>query len=134
MEFGTLGRQECTATNFNNLKRESSAGRRRICQYLNSHETRYMRSYARDRMTDIGRYTAKRVLLVHRENGVSRRDGEEDEFLYISQEKWRIFARRCFRGCPEISDLLLHQRLGPEAEVGLFSDGKPHFFPMTSAP
>jgi hypothetical protein len=55
MEFGTLGRQECTATDFNNLKRESSAGRRRICQYLNSHETRYMRCYARDRMTDIGK-------------------------------------------------------------------------------
>jgi len=37
---------------------------------------------------------------------------------------------RRFRGCPEISDVLL--RL--EAEVRLFCNGKPHMFPMTSAP
>lgn len=57
----------------------------------------------------------------------------EGELLSISQGKWRIFPRRRFRDIPEITELLLHQRLGPEADVGLFSDGKPHILPMTSA-
>ena len=100
----------------------------------NSHETRHMRCHARDRMTDIemlhGQESAARASI---KRGKSSRRAE-DEFLSIRQEKWRMDPRRRFRGCPEISDLLLHQRLGPEAEVGLFNDGKPHIFPMTSAP
>ena len=51
----------------------------------------------------------------------------------MGQEKWRIFPRRHFRGLPEINDPLPHQRLGPEADVELFSDGKPHIFPLISA-
>jgi len=85
-------------------------------------------------MTDIemlhGQESAARASI---KRGKSSRRAE-DEFLSIRQEKWRMDPRRRFRGCPEISDLLLHQRLGPEAEVGLFNDGKPHIFPMTSAP
>jgi len=96
--------------------------------------TRPMHYYIRDRMMDIeplhGQESTARAQI---KRGKSSRRAE-DEFLSIRQEKWRIFPRRRFRDIPEISDVLLLQRLGPKAEVGLFKDGKPHIFPMTSSP
>ena len=95
--------------------------------------TRHMRCYIRDRMTDIeplhGQESTARASRT-RDKPSNR---AEDELLSISQGKWRIFPRWRIRDIPEISELLLHQRLGPEADAGLFSDGKPHILPMTSA-